>query len=169
MPIVLGVDPGATGALAFVDGSVILCMIDHSTWANHHQPYKELRAVLWSQHHPAIVVIEQQHARATYGADGKRKQGIASTWKYAAHYGILLGCLTAYDVPIHEVDPGVWKGAMHLPGGRDKTKSLELARLMWPHEAHEFFRYKKNDGRAEAALIAEYGKRFLPMVRRRTL
>lgn len=161
MSVILGVDPGVTGALAFVHNDKIVGIIDQSAWCNAHQPYVELRAMLKHLWKPGRVVIEQQHARATRDAHGKVVQGIASTWNYAEHYGILLGCLAAYDVPIHEVDPGVWKGSMHLD--RDKRKSLELARETWPASKDTFKRIKDH-GRAEAALLARYGIRFVPLL-----
>lgn len=166
MSVILGVDPGKTGAMAFVEASRILGIVDHSAWCNHPQPYKELCLLLKTFWKPGIVVIEQQHARATYGADGKRKQGIASTWNYAQHYGILLGCLAAYDVPIREADPGVWKGCMCVSS--DKSTSLKRAREFWP-ESLEMFKREMDHGRAEAALLAEFGKRYLPAAGRRAL
>lgn len=158
MSIVLGVDPGVTGALAFVDGNRIIGIIDHSAWCNVHQPYIELQLMLRQLWQPDIVVIEQQHARPG--------QAVASTSNLMQYYGVLLGCLAAYDVPMHEVDPAVWKANMHLD--KDKKKSLDLARKLWPNSL-EMFRRIKDHGRAEAALIAHYGTRFLPLEKRRVL
>jgi len=170
MSLILGVDPGVTGAMALLQDGHILAVWDHSTWCNAHKPYLALRDFLRSEVYvPNIVVIEQQHARATRDAHGRVVQGIASTWNYAQHYGIVLGCLSLFDVPIHEVDPGVWKGNMHLSGGKkNKKESLEFARKLWPDRL-SFFKRVQDHGRAEAALLAFYGLRFLPMSARRVL
>ncbi len=169
MPIILGIDPGVTGAMVWLNSTTgtLVAVMDHSNWCNHQQAYKELHLVLKTLWRPDLVVIEQQHARATRDAHGKVVQGIASTWNYAEHYGIILGCLTAYEAPIHEVDPAVWKANMHLD--KDKKKSLELARKLWPGSL-DVFKRVKDHGRAEAACIAYYGMRFLPFeVKRRPL
>jgi hypothetical protein len=166
--IILGVDPGVTGAMAFVDGNHVISIIDHDTWCNAHDAARELYHLLDGFYKPEIVVIEAQHARPARDKNGKVVQGIASTWNYAEHYGILLGVLTQYEVSVHKVNPAVWKANMHLD--RDKEKSLNLARKLFPTNAHDMFKLKKHHGRAEAALIAYYGVRFLPLpVKRRVL
>jgi len=55
------------------------------------------------------------------------------------------------------VTPQKWKKYFKLD--KDKHKSVELAREMFP-EAEELLLYSK-DGRAEALLIAEYGRRLI--------
>jgi len=111
-----------------------------------------------------LAVIEAQHARASHWTDpttGQKKvvQGIASTWNYAEHYGILRCAITSVNAVKVVVDPGVWKA--HMGVTHDKETSLKKARELWPESAH-FFKRQKDHGRAEAALLAEYGRRFLP-------
>ncbi len=57
----------------------------------------------------------------------------------------------------HDVAPHVWKKAMKLVG-KDKDDSRLMATNRWPAFAASFRRKMDND-RAEAALIAEYGRR----------
>ena len=49
-----------------------------------------------------------------------------------------------------------WKKAMGVTA--DKRSSRDVAARRWPTEAHRFARVR-DDGRAEAALLAEYGRR----------
>lgn len=162
MAIILGVDPGVTGALAWVEEDKILGVTDHSAWANAHGPARELHLILKCFWKPVLVVIEDQHARPG--------QAVSSTSNLMKFYGILLGCTAYYGTPVHIVDPAVWKANMRLD--QDKTKSLVLARELWP-QSLDMFKRQKDHGRAEAALLAEYGKRFLPLpavtVKRRVL
>jgi len=72
-----------------------------------------------------------------------------------ANYGALLGALGALRVPTVLVTPGAWKVAAGLRG-KDKSASRDLATRCWPSWA-ESFRRVRDDGRAEAALIAIYG------------
>lgn len=55
------------------------------------------------------------------------------------------------------VTPPQWKKGMGLVR-KAKDDSRALATSLWPRRAADF-RLKKNDGRAEAALIAEFGRR----------
>lgn len=164
MSVILGIDPGKTGAMVWLDTLYgILTIMDNEEWANPHDPAAALHDILSLCKKTKLVCIEAQHTRATYDASGKRKQGLASTWTYAEHYGTILGCLAALQVPVHKVEPAVWKALMHLD--KDKKKSLELARKLWPNDLDKFKRIKDH-GRAEAALLAEFGKRYLPVGRR---
>jgi hypothetical protein len=58
-------------------------------------------------------------------------------------------------VPTFEVDPSAWKKTMRL--STDKNASRALASQYFPDCADQWARVK-DDGRAEAALIALYGK-----------
>lgn len=172
MPIILGIDPGVTGAMAYLntETSTVARCIDHSEWCNQHEAPDALLFLLRNHWLPDIVVLEEQHARPNFrvGLDGVKKvvQGIASTWNYAEHYGIIRGVLACLDRKVHRVDPGTWKGNMHLPGGKkNKNVSLDKARVLWP-DSLWMFKRQLDHGRAEAALLAEYGRRFLPLKRR---
>jgi hypothetical protein len=54
------------------------------------------------------------------------------------------------------VDPSAWKKTMHL--STDKNASRALASQYFPDAADQWSRVR-DDGRAEAALIAYYGAR----------
>jgi len=79
------------------------------------------------------------------------KQGVASVFKFGKGYGQILGVLAAHEIPISEPTPTQWKTAMNL--SKDKELSRAVAIKTWPSMA-EFFKLKKHDGRAEAALMA---------------
>ena len=84
------------------------------------------------------------------------KQGVASTWTFAEGYGVVLGVLGALQVPVRLVTPRTWKEAAGL--GKDKNASRQRAVELWPHCSLLFARVK-DDGRAEAALIARQDRK----------
>jgi len=63
------------------------------------------------------------------------------------------GVVAACGIPTTLVSPQKWKRELEL--SKDKNQSLEMARMLWPDS--DKFKRKKDDGRAEAALIAMYG------------
>ena len=149
-PLTLGVDPGSKGALALVaaDGVLVdvLDMPDATGAA--------LGAILrhWIDDHspnPIVAAVVEQVA-------SRPGQGVASTFKFGANYGGLCTLLGGLLIPTRTVTPTVWKKAMRVTA--DKSSSRQRACERWPTEAHRFARVK-DDGRAEAALIAEWGRR----------
>jgi len=74
---------------------------------------------------------------------------------------VVHGVLGALGVPYVLISPAQWKGAMglhKLPNetqSQNKSRAREMALKLWPESADQFKR-KKDDGRAEAALIGRY-------------
>lgn len=84
-----------------------------------------------------------------------RMIGIKNAVTIAQAYGELKTCLFFAGIPTFEVDPSTWKKSMHL--STDKNASRALASQYFPDAADQWS-LKKFDGRAEATLIALYGK-----------
>lgn len=146
---ILGVDPGASGAISFyypeapelitvedmpvVDGST-----DVTTLAQ--------RIAMMT---PDVAFVEQ--------VGSMPGQGVASTFKFGASYGAALGIIAALKIPLHLVRPQKWK--KHFGLSSDKERSRALGLRLWP--STDLFARKKDEGRAEAALIARYGAHIL--------
>lgn len=85
----------------------------------------------------------------------------AGAFNFGRSAGVVHGVLAALGIPYNLVSPVVWKGAMGLrkmpneTQDQNKTRARELAMKLWPGNAGEFKRVK-DDGRAEAALLAYY-------------
>lgn len=73
-------------------------------------------------------------------------------------FGKVAGALEAYAIalalPLHMVPPATWKRTLRLNADKDHTR-LAASRL-FPAFAHLWAR-AKDDGRAEAVLLAHYG------------
>lgn len=145
MNIICGIDPGQSGALAFfwpasphmisaVDMPVADGQVDGASLAD------SIRMMT-----PDVVVVETAHSMPG--------QGVSSTFKFGRSFGIAIGVVQGLQIPLHFVGAGRWKKHFHLSS--DKEASRALALRLWPHDAHQF-RRKKDEARAEAALIAKY-------------
>lgn len=83
----------------------------------------------------------------------------AGAFNFGRSAGVVHGVLGAMGVPMELVSPNVWKGATGLrklvgeTQDQNKTRARELASKLWPSNVAEFKRVK-DDGRAEAALLA---------------
>jgi hypothetical protein len=176
MPLICGIDPGLTGAIAAItmegqlvslqDTPVISVKKGKST-KNQYQPSQmfAILNVLWqcteakgtiSYPPPTavrIVAIENVHAMP------QGKSGSQAGFSLGYSLGLwTMGC-TALKFPLEMVEPAVWKRAMGCKGA-DKGLSRQIALRLFPGAAGQLAR-GKDEGRAEALLIAEFLRRKL--------
>jgi crossover junction endodeoxyribonuclease RuvC len=79
--------------------------------------------------------------------------GVASMFSFGRAAGIVEGVLAGLSVPFQLIPPATWIKSMRTFGGKDGSR--QRAQELFPDYAHLFAR-KKDDGRAEAALLACY-------------
>jgi hypothetical protein len=151
--MLLGIDPGATGAIALYDCGRLVDIVDMPMSG------REIDAVLLAVEmrrlcpvRPQAVVIENQHAMP--------RQGISSTFKLGVRFGAILGVCGAFQWPVEMVTPARWKAFTRT--SRDKDGARARASMLMPEAAHHWIR-AKDHGRAEAALIAWYGAHVLTL------
>ncbi len=87
----------------------------------------------------------------------KVNQGVASQAAFMEQYGLIRGILIGLGVPYEDCHPATWKASI-FHGASDKTDARVLAASLFPDVAQRFERVK-DDGLAEATLIAEYARR----------
>lgn len=159
---VIGIDPGVTGAIAVLSAEGLLiedtpyCKpskgkgeYDLQAMAHLLAPYRGFGDV--------HVVIEKVHAMP---GGGQRTMGATSAFNFGMGWGVWLGLIAGIGCPHTLVAPQRWKKAMLADMGSEKDHSRMRAMQLFPAVAKMFSR-KKDDGRAEAALMAEYGRRLL--------
>lgn len=153
MTIIMGIDPGISGAIAFYFPMVpSRIAVDDVPVAGGEINVAEL-ARLIRVHRPTLAVIERVSAMPG--------QGVTSMFNFGRSYGDVRGVIGAMEVPLHFVTPQKWK--KHFGLSSDKDQSRMRAIRMFPTAA-DSFKLKKHDGRAEAALIALYGAEVLMQV-----
>ena len=151
--IITGIDPGKTGAMVtlFPDDSAIIHRVPLMKLKGKEVPAWSEWWHQWSGVEPEKIVIEQIGARPT--------QGVTSMFNFGVSYGFVQAIAASTGAPIHFVTPNVWKGKLGLLNS-DKNASREMARRLMPKIGPEVTRVK-DDGVAEAALLAWYGRQFL--------
>lgn len=144
--ITIGVDPGANGAIAFVsDQGWLLEVVD--------MPYVDGHVIA-----PAVANKLRPHAGDAKAyverAQAMPRGGVSGMFRYGTGYGVILGVLGALGISTETVPPASWKKKLGL--SKDKGACRRRAAELWPLH-HEAFARARDDGRAEAALIALYG------------
>ena len=147
MKCIMGIDPGISGAVAFYfpDQRAGISAYDVPIVG------KEINASalfdLIHQYAPDLAVIEIVHSMP--------KQGVASSFNFGMSYGIAKGVVGSLHIPTINVAPTKWKKHFGLTADKEQARALAIS--TWPFSEH--FRRKKDNGRAEAALLALYGAR----------
>ena len=157
----LGIDPGLSGALAFYDPAInelrIFDMPTHVVSVSGKEKRK-LDLVMLAQivdSHAAEVsqaIIEEVGAMP--------KQGVTSSFSFGFAAGAAQMVVAANYVSWVTVRPDVWKREMRITKDKDGARR-EASRLLPIHAG--LWALKKDDGRAEAALLAYY------LAKRRTI
>ena len=151
-----GIDPGADGAVAVLDhdGGLLAAFDMPSVDVEvSGKLRRRLSAPLLAE------LIREWRGGARCHATIERVgampgQGTASMFSFGKSAGIPEGVLAGIGIPYGMVSPVTWKRAANL--AKDKGAARMMAMNMWPSFAKLFARVK-DDGRAEAALIARWG------------
>ena len=154
--IYIGIDPGFSGAIAFyAPKENIVSIYDMPVYQNAKGKTEinlyELHDILAPEtDEPHMAIIEQVAAM--------RGQGVTSMFRFGQSYGATQMAVAAHKIPMQFVTPAKWKKHFNL--SRDKGVSRSVAIQRFPKNASDFSRVR-DDGRAEATLIALYGAEML--------
>ena len=146
-----GLDPGKSGAFGLVD-------LEGKFVAVYDNPETDDEvADLVAKYEERIVMVTIEKAQAF------PKQGVASSFNYGIAYGVWRGAFALAMIPRQDVHANKWQAIKQpAPKPKDlnekKKQSRERARQLWPEAP---INKKKHDGRAEALLITEWGRREL--------
>lgn len=167
MQVFIGIDPGVHGAVALLspDGSVSVhdtpvIVVDGAkrkqTKMNGPMCAEILRRIKDAYGIEAVTVILEQ-PNAMIGS----KWGSFQNFTLGRSLGVWEGIVAGIGFRLETVSPQRWKKSLQLPADKDQAR---LKATQWfPAAAHSLAR-KKDDGRAEALLLAEYGRRlFRPL------
>lgn len=164
--IYVGIDPGLNGAIAAVNdgGSVFVwdtpvLLMDGKRKHNVPQMAKLMMqcycspegALLVKSTSEILVVLESVHAMP--------HQGVSSSFSFGRGFGIWEGIIGAFGLPNEMPSPQRWKKEMLADQSKEgKDASRYKAIQLFP-QLSDYLQRKKDDGRSEALLMAEYGRR----------
>jgi len=149
MTTIVGIDPGATGAIAQISPMV-------GVW---RMPRSDRALVdLLQMFDPATTRVYLERAQAMPQKAAREGRGFetgTSMFSYGVAYGVIRGVLAARRLWYREVPSATWKADMGL-WRQPKAESIAKAKALFPEAIDQI---GKSDGRAEAILIAEWGRR----------
>ncbi len=154
--LIIGIDPGISGSICFLDNGKILEVIEmpimtdgkkNKKQVNGSQVYNEITKIVKQFEKNQIrVVIE--HVSAMPG------QGVTSMFNFGQSFGILKGICTAMQLPMYFVRPAKWKKYFNLLNS-EKDASRTRAIEIFPYFSSRLSK-KKDSNKADAILIASF-------------
>ena len=146
MSLFLGIDPGASGGIAWLQPNE-----PHMKGLDRREADKmpDTERDTWElirrwRDSATLAVIEAVHSMP--------KQGVASSFKFGRSYGFLRGCLIASGIPFEEVTPQRWQKELGCLSRGDKNVTKARAQQLFPS-------LKVTHATADALLLAEYARR----------
>ena len=152
--IIIGIDPGVSGAISILEDKKVLKVFDMPTMidgkknkrqVNGSQVTNIIKENLYNNKETIVVV---EHVNAMPG------QGVTSMFNFGQSFGVLKGICAALKLPIYFVRPVKWKKYFNLiKTNKDasRTKVIEI----FPYISSELSR-KKDSNKADAVLIASF-------------
>ena len=152
---IVGIDVGAAGALALVTRAGALIEVADMP-VLHDGPASRA-----SVNAPLLAdILARWQARAAFVefVGARPGEGPVGAFTFGRARGVIKGACGALGLAVTFLTPPYWKRAVGIAPGREGAKDAARAEAIrrWPDSAALFARVK-DDGRAEAALIAIAG------------
>jgi len=154
--LIIGIDPGISGAICFFENGEVKEILDMPNMAegkknkkqiNGPQIYNEIsKRIINISKKEVVVVIEQVAAMPG--------QGVTSMFNFGQSFGVLKGICSAMQLSMHFVRPAKWKKYFNLINTEkdsSRTKVIEI----FPYISSQLSR-KKDSNKADAILIASF-------------
>lgn len=159
--MIIGCDPGVTGALAILKGEDLIDVFDMPTRTKRvngaDRPVIDEQRIAdliqeWSLKGARKFIIER--------VGGMPGQSAPRAFTFGYGFGVVLSIARMLQFDVVQATPINWRGALeiHNRGRGTKHSSMVQATQFW---GDEHWKRVKDHGRAEAALIALYGARFV--------
>ena len=154
--LIIGIDPGISGALCFLENGKVLDVIEMPSMAdgkknkrqvNGAQIYNEISSRIKNCDKNSVKIVIE-HVSAMPG------QGVTSMFNFGQSFGILKGICSAMQLSMYFVRPAKWKKYFNLINSEkdaSRTKAIEI----FPYFSSNLSK-KKDSNKADAMLIASY-------------
>ena len=154
--LIIGIDPGITGAICFFEDGEIKDVIEMPNMAdgkknkrqiNGSQIFNEISVrIRLNSNKEVVVVVEQVNAMPG--------QGVTSMFNFGQSFGVIKGICSAMQLSVHLVRPVKWKKYYSLikcEKDASRTKVIEI----FPYISSKLSK-KKDSNKADAILIASF-------------
>ena len=152
--ILLGIDPGVSGALSVYEHKKLVEVLDMPTMSEGKKNKKQINSAQLSLEIKKRINGSDENAVVIEHVTAMPGQGVTSMFNFGQSFGVIKGICSALNLPVYFVRPVKWKKHFNLIGSSkdaSRTKAIE----MFPSFSNNMTR-KKDANKADAILIGRY-------------
>lgn len=147
--LVAGIDVGKKGGIAFINKDTM----EAEVFAMPEDFQEVIKIFSERKDRILLTFIEKQQAFPG--------QGVVSIFTLGFEYGRLIGMLKTLKIPYEEVNARKWQKVMIGENSKRSKKEIKMCSLEKAKSLFPYLDIGKHDGKSDALLIAEYGRRIL--------
>ena len=154
--LIIGIDPGISGSICFLQDGKILDVIEMPTMTEGKKNKRQVNgSQIYNEICKRISKIEKQEIRIVIEqVSAMPGQGVTSMFNFGQSFGILKGISSAMQLPMYFVRPAKWKKYFNLINS-EKDASRTRAIEIFPYFSSQLSK-KKDSNKADAILIASF-------------
>ena len=154
--LIIGIDPGISGSICFLQEGKIIDVIEMPTMTDGKKNKKQVNgAQVYNKIFRRIESIDRQKIRVVIEqVSAMPGQGVTSMFNFGQSFGILKGLCSAMKLPMYFVRPAKWKKYFNLINS-EKDASRTRAIEIFPYFSSHLSK-KKDSNKSDAILIANF-------------
>ena len=154
--LIIGIDPGISGSICFLEDGKILDVIEMPTMADGKKNKRQVNgSQIFNEISNRIKKIDKKDIKVVIEqVSAMPGQGVTSMFNFGQSFGILKGICSAMQLPMYFVRPAKWKKYFNLINS-EKDASRTRAIEVFPYFSSQLSR-KKDSNKADAILIASF-------------
>ena len=154
--LVIGIDPGISGSICFLNDGEILDVIEMPTMTDGKKNKKQVNgSQIFNEISKRINNIDIKEVRVVIEqVSAMPGQGVTSMFNFGQTFGILKGICSAMQLSMYFVRPAKWKKYFNLINSEkdaSRTRVIEI----FPYISSQLSK-KKDSNKADAILIASF-------------
>ena len=152
--IVIGIDPGLSGALAILENKRVLGIFEMPVMPEGKKNKRQLNSAQLVNILRDNIKINNEIAVVVEQVNAMPGQGVTSMFNFGQTFGAIKGVCAALNLPIYFVRPSKWKKHFELINSSkdsSRTKAIE----MYPSLSAKLAK-KKDVNKSDAILIARF-------------
>jgi hypothetical protein len=154
--LIIGIDPGISGSICFLDSGKILDVIEMPIMTDGKKNKKQVNgAQIYNEIYNRINHRDKENIRVVIEqVSAMPGQGVTSMFNFGQSFGIIKGVCSAMQLSMFFVRPAKWKKYFNLINS-EKDASRSRAIEIFPYFSAQLSK-KKDSNKADAILIASF-------------
>ncbi len=154
--LVIGIDPGISGSICFLQDGKIIDVVEMPTMTEGKKNKKQVNgAQIFNEIFDRIKKLDKKDIKVVIEhVSAMPGQGVTSMFNFGQSFGILKGICSAMQLSMYFVRPAKWKKYFNLINS-EKDASRTRAIEIFPYFSSHLSR-KKDSNKADAILIASF-------------